>query len=1195
MNIFNFQRWNQILGWTVFTIALITYWLTVEPTASFWDAGEYITTASNLEVGHPPGAPLYQLLGAFFSIFAMEPSNIALTINLMSVFASAFAILFMFWSLTILLQNVLSQKEELTVTAQKAILGSAAIGSLAFAFTDSFWYSAVEAEVYAAAACIMSVLFYAGLRWEREMNTPRGNRWLILISFLVGLTFGVHFMGLLTIPAIGFLYFFKNYKDITIKKFLIANVVVVAVLLFIFKLLLPMTLKFFSGMELFFVNTIGLPFNSGTIIAGLLFIALFYFGFKYTRKKDFVTINTVLLCVLFIFIGFSSWIMLPVRANAGVVINENNPNNARELLAYYNREQYPETHLFYGPLFTEIYAGLDPVNPYKDDKPKYEKDEVLGKYIIVNEYKNASQNTDDKQKGILPRMWSIENAANYIEFAEGLDFEVNRAYRSEQRLVDEVNAFKEAYKEGVVDGKEYHRFLNQYGPALDIEKPSFMDNMKFMFEFQFGYMYWRYFMWNFTGRQDDIQGEYTDLHGNWLSGINFIDSLRLGSQDHLPSDLKNNKARNTYYFLPLILGILGVVFHYRNDPKTFWVLLVFFLFTGLALKVYLNERPFEPRERDYALVGSFYVFAMWIGFGVYALFDIVKQYLQPKIALPVALSLSLLAAPVLLAFENWDDHDRSNKYTAQSMAKMYLDSVDKNAILFTIGDNDTFALWYAQNIEKYRTDVRIINTSLFQTDWYIDDMKKKAWQSDPIPSQLTHEQYRYGTRDFVAYQKTKKDTIDINTWMDWIADDSRKTQVELNSGQWVHTFPSKVVRIPVDKNAVIVNGIVAQKDADKIVPYIDITLDGDFLYKNRLLMLDIIANNNWERPIYFSGGSFGDDDYIWMKDYLQLDGVVYKLVPIRTPLKDGSPFDMGRIDTDKMYDIVTQWDWGNSGSPDIYHDVETRRNSITYRSNLARLTENLLNEDKNEQAEEILDLAMEKMPVKYFEYYSLLDPYVAGYYQIGDTAKARKLYREVTNKFREKVEYYSGWKFKDQYDIANEIINEIEQYRSFVNLTIKFDDEDFARGEAQTFNNYLNDFKFLYKEHEKIDIDRDIKMQQGVTFPLDSASQDATNVGVEEMMVAEEEFKFLYETLLEIVAQPDFKDIGFSEDGDYYIWVEAVDSFLEKPATKALEEVGINARKLKALGFTYDQTKGATTELTKAIEKEFNEILEITN
>ncbi len=686
----------------------------------------------------------------------------------------------------------------------------------------------------------------------------------------------------------------------------------------------------------------------------------------------------------------------------------------------------------------------------------------------------------------MPRMWSTEHNSNYMEFTGGLDFSVKSEYLSEPRLVDEVNKFKQAYSQNLVDTDDYDKFLKNFGQYLDIQKPSFFQNMKFMLEFQFGYMYWRYFMWNFTGRQDDVQGQYTDLHGNWLSGIKFIDELRLGNQDVLSSDMANNKARNTYFFLPLILGVIGLVFHFKNDQKSFWVLLVFFLFTGLALKIYLNERPFEPRERDYALVGSFYVFAIWIGYGVYALFDLVKNYLKPKVALPIVLSIATLAGPVLLATQNWDDHDRSGRYTAQSMGKMYLDSCDENAILFTIGDNDTFALWYAQNIEGYRQDVRIINTSLFQTDWYIDDMKKKAFTSDPIPSQLTHDKYRYGTRDFLIYQQTTQDTIGIKTWMNFVANDSPATQMELPSGQQVNTFPSKIIRIPVDKEAVLRSGIVDPKDADKIVPYIDINLKGDIIYKNRMMMLDIIANNNWERPIYFSGGSFGDDDYLWMKDYLQLDGVVYKLVPIKTALDKRSPFDMGRIDADKMYDIVMSWDWGNSGSPDIYHDTETRRNGITYRSNLARLAEALINDGQKGKAERILDLAMEKMPVDYFEYYSLLEPYVLGYYELENDEKARKVYEDVSKKYQENLLFYNSQKFGKQREIAQEIISDMERYRSLVQIVVMFDEENYGRAEAKKFNEFLKLFRHFYSPDEAMDLDKDIPKDSTIEIPLDS-------------------------------------------------------------------------------------------------------------
>ncbi|WGK65591.1 protein O-mannosyl-transferase family [Croceiramulus getboli] len=1097
MDNFNFSKWNKILGWLAFAIALLTYSLTVEPTASFWDAGEYISTSSKLEIGHPPGAPLYQMMGAFFSIFAPDSSYIALAVNYMSCLASAFAVLFLFWSLSLLLRRLLQRSDQkLTPVKAQAILASAFIGAVAFAFTDSFWFSAVEAEVYAMAICIMSILFYLGLLWERDMFKARGNRWLILISFIVGLSFGVHFMGLLTIPAIGFLYFFKNYKTVTLKNFLLANVIVVAVLMFIFKMLLPATLSFFGYLEVFFVNSIGLPFNSGTIIAGLLIVAAFYYALRLTRKKNYPQLNTVVLCILFILVGFSSWMMLPIRANAGTVINENNPNNARELLAYYNREQYPETHLFYGPQFTEIYGGLDPENPYTDAKPKYEKDETLGKYVIVNEWKNASQNTEDRHKAFLPRMWSTEHNANYMDFTGPLDFRIKPEYASNQDLQEIVNEFRSDVALGRVDYEGYDAFLKRVREYIIVDKPSAWSNLNYMFEFQFGYMFWRYLMWNYTGRQDDIQGKYNDLHGNWLSGVDFIDEARLGSQENLPSDVKNNKARNTYYFLPFLLGLLGLVFQFNRDRKNFWVLLVFFLFTGLALKVYLNERPFEPRERDYALVGSFYVFAMWIGFGVYALWDLLSEFIKKqklklsrKVLLPIVTVVCLLAVPVLLASQNWDDHDRSGRKTALSMARKYLDSVDQNAILFTIGDNDTFALWYVQEIEGYRTDVRVVNTSLINTDWYMDQMKRQAYESEPVPSMLSHAKYRYGTRDAIWYFPVTQDTMDVKDWLRWIASDDPRTQQELQSGTMVHTFPTKNIRIPVDKQAVLNNAIVPQADSIEIVDEIVIELTGDILYKNRLLMLDIVGNNEWKRPIYFTGGSFGDDDYLWMKDYLQLDGVCYKLVPIQTPVNPRNPYEMGRIDTDKFYTIAKSWYWGNSGDPDIYHDTETRTNSITYRGNMARAIEALIEEGDYVRAKELLDLAMEKMPVDLFGFYTLLEPYVSGYYTIGEPERARQIWQQLAEKYQEKLTYYSGWKETQQFQNAEEIYTTIERYRSLIDVLAQNRDEELLPQEAEKFNNYLTRFPFLYDDGTEDEPLPDLLQDNSIPVPIDSAQE----------------------------------------------------------------------------------------------------------
>ncbi|TRX37750.1 glycosyltransferase family 117 protein [Flavobacterium restrictum] len=1098
---FNFNKWNTILGWLAFGIALLTYTLTVEPSMSFWDCGEYIATAAKLEVGHPPGAPLFQMIGAFFAMFAIDDKHIALMVNMMSVFSSAFAILFMYWSSSMILKKIIVRitnsnpeaiaTEELTQSNAIVILGSSMVGALAYTFSDSFWFNAVEAEVYAMASLFIALLFWLGLRWEQDMDTPRGNKWLLIISLVIGLSFGVHFMALLTIPAIGFLYFFKHYKVVTLKNFIIANVVVVSILLFIFKLLLPLTMAFFGKTEVFMVNDLGMPFDSGTIAVALLLIAFFYFGLKFTHDKGLVQYNTLILCVLFILIGFSTWMMLPIRANANVVINENKPSDAREVLAYYNREQYGSNPLFYGPQYTETFGGLDKNNPYLDKAPNYERDYKTGKYVIVNNYIKAEQNSDDNQKTILPRLWSTEHVENYMNFTNPPAFKINPDYAYEDDLPkygvdpsqlteEELNKataqlrneiektvaeFRTAYAQKQIDNEGYVKFLKSYGDFLIIEKPTTVDNLSFMFEYQFGYMYWRYLMWNFVGRQSDVQGKYDNLDGNWISGIKFMDQLHLGSQDNLPSDVLNNKGRNVYFFLPFLLGLIGLMYHANKDLKSFYVLLALFLFTGIALKIYLNERPFEPRERDYALVGSFYVFAIWIGFGVYALYESAQKYLAPKIAGPVLIAASLLAAPVLMASQNWDDHDRSNRYTAVALAKAYLNSCDPNAILFTIGDNDTFPLWYAQEIEKVRTDVKIVNTSLFMTDWYIDQMKTKTYDAEPLPISFNHEDYVGDKLDYVAYIQKVESRWDLKDLIRFIK--NPKSTVELQNGQTIHFFPTNKIRIPVDKNEIIKNKVVASKYNDSIVPYIDIDIKGSALYKNRLMMLDIIANNNWKRPIYFSTGAYDAEDFLWMKDYLQLVGMAYKLVPLKTTFpKDGSPLDMGMIDSDKMYANIMKMDWGNSESLTIYHDPETRKNSINYRSYLSRLMNQLILEGKLDKAKQIIDLAMDKMPLEKFGYYSLLEPFAKGYYDVGETGKAHDLLNKLIQKYQENLNYYSKLAPSEQTDIAIDIITDIERYRSLLTVMKESKDVAFYNKNKIQFNTYVNIFERFGREKE---------------------------------------------------------------------------------------------------------------------------------
>ena len=1067
----SYKKINLVLGWLCFLISFFVYFTTAEPTVSFWDTGEYITTSSKLQVGHPPGAPLYQMLGAFFSVFALENENIGFVMNVMSGFVSALAISFLYWSIVLVLKKIISIK----INSQKtkfSISSAAFIGSLSFAFTDTFWFNAVEAEVYAMATLIMAILFYLGLRWEADMQNQRGNMWLLLISFVIGLSFGVHFMGLLTIPALVLIYYYKNRHQLlkTIKVnnfygFIIANLIGVIILMGIFKLLLPNTLRFFSSIELFFVNNLGLPFNSGTAVALLLIILFFIIALSYTHKNNLVKSNTFTLCFMFMFIGFSSWLILPIRANANVVVNENNPSNARELLAYYNLEQYPKTYLFYGPLFTDQYSGLDENNPYKDDNPKYEKDLKNNIYKVVNDYKNAIQNYNSDHAAFLPRMWSSEHAVNYYSYTGFLDFNVKPKYINESELNNLVRGFKNEINNGDVSYEDFHTFLKQYGQFLNIEKPSFLSNLYYLFEYQLGYMYFRYFMWNFSGRQDDIQGK-KNLNGNWITGISFIDKLHLGiTQENLPGDILDNKSRNTYYLLPLIFGIIGFTFLKQKSTDYFWILLIFFVFTGMAIQVYTNVRPFEPRERDYSVVGSFYVFSIMIGIGVYYLSTIMHK-LKSNFGLIVILFFCFLFLPVNLISNNWDDHDRSGRYSAHSMAVNYLESCDKDAILFTIGDNDTFPLWYAQEIEGIRTDVRVVNTSLLSTDWYIDQMKRKAYESNPIPSSLEHEKYKHGTRDYIIKDVITDSLWDIKRVIDFITNDDNRYGLlldlqgydtslyrsqDLNS----NFLPTENIKIPVNKENVLKYGIVNEKYEDKILDEIILKINSQAIYKNRLIMLDIIAENEWKRPVYFSGGAFGDEDYIWMKEYLQLDGMCYKLVPIKTPINENEPYKMGMIDSEKMVEIVKNWKWGKREKKDVYLDVESRKNSITYRGNISRLIQKLIDENDFKSAENILDLTMKNMPIDEYGYYTLLEEFISSYYVIGKEKKGKEIYIKISNKYKESLDYFSQVSNSNKIKYIEDIYIDIERYRSLINTIIDYEQEEFLEKELEALNSYI--------------------------------------------------------------------------------------------------------------------------------------------
>ncbi|MEO0505996.1 MAG: DUF2723 domain-containing protein [Bacteroidota bacterium] len=1065
----SFKKWNFRLGWLLFANALITYTLTMEPTVSFWDTGEYIATSAKLEIAHPPGAPLFQMIGAFFALFAQNKTQIATLVNFSSCLASAFTILLLFWTITHLTLKLVTQKCELSNHNMVWVLGSGLIGALSFTYSDSFWFNATETEVYAMATCMMALLIWLGLKWMEDLNQPRANRWLLLISFITGLTFGIQFMGFLVIPSLVLLYYFKTTQKVTFKNFIIANVLGVGLLFFVFKFSLTYVLKFFAWGEIFFVNQFGVPFNVGSLIILLFFFGVFFFALRFTALKRWVGANTMVLCFLFLFLGFSSWLMLPLRASVHVGINENDPSDARTLLAYYNREQYPSTDSpFYGAYYTDKFAsGGDS----KDDNPKYERDETLGKYVIVNAYEEALQGPHPNHVGLLPRMWSSDQAENYSKYFGPIQFQIKPKYRSSAELRDTVSRFKEDYESGAIDEEGYIRFLTDFNEYLIVQPPSLWDNMKFMFQYQFGYLYMRYFMWNFVGRQNDIQGRY-DGNGGWLSGIPFLDEIHLGSQTDLPDTVKQNKGRNTYFYLPLLLGIIGLVFQLTTDRKQFWVLFVFFVFSGVAIQFYTNPYIFQPRERDYSLVGSFYAFSIWMGIGAYGIFDAFQKYIPKRMSVQIISMLGFCSVPLLMAFQNWDDHDRSNRYTARASAKAYLDSTKKDAgaILFTIGDNDNFPLWYLQEIEGYRTDTRVIVTSYFATDWYIDQMKRKAYESEPIPSQLTHDKYSYGTRDAIYFQNVTDNRWLIKDFMNWIGSDHPQTKYKhiiktqgADPGEYPEStrnlvyYPTNKIRVPVDKENVLKSGLVKPEDADLIVEYIDIDLPKNYLPKNRLLMLDIISNNNWERPIYFSGGSFDDAEYIWMKEYLQRDGLAYKLVPIKTTYDGG--YQMGRIDTELSYEIAKKWDWGNSGSTDIYHDPQTRKQfGVTLRLSLAGLVEGLIAEQKFEKANEIIKIAMQNIPFEHYDYYTFVEPFLKGYFQVGRHKTGNDLFQKLKKVYQQELSYYAAMDEDEQYANIENIIYSLQAYRRNVDIFQEFNYAKAGKKEEDTFNMYLTQF-----------------------------------------------------------------------------------------------------------------------------------------
>ncbi len=976
----SYKKINTLAGWIVFLIAATVYLSTIEPTASFWDCGEYISTAYKLEVGHPPGAPLFNLIGRFFTLFSDE-HGAARMINAMNGICSAFTILFLFWTITAFAKKIALQSGELNPAKILTIMGSGIVGSLAYTFSDSFWFSAVEGEVYAMSSFFTAIVFWAILKWEEVADEPHSLRWIILIAFLMGLSIGVHLLNLLAIPAIVFVYYFKRYK-ITRNGFILTSIISVVTLGVVQAGIIPGIVSWAAKFELFFVNSLGMPFNSGTIFYFLLVVSASAWGLWYTTKKNKPALNTGILAITMLLIGYSSFFTLVIRSQANTPMDENNPENAINLLSYLNREQYGDWPILYGQYYN---APLDPAQPYKDGNPTYTKDEKAGKYVITQDKKNSIPNYDKRFCTIFPRMHSDQrnHVSGYRDWADIKGTPVTTT--------------------------------DQNGEAKTLMKPTFGENLTFFFRYQLGHMYARYFMWNFVGRQNDIQGHGGVLKGNWLSGIAPIDAVRLGPQENLPSSMTSNKGYNRFYFLPLILGLVGLFFHFKKDKLDGFIVFLLFVLTGVAIIVYLNNTPYQPRERDYGYVGSFYAFAIWIGLGVFAIADVLSKKVSANIATIVAIIIGLFSAPVLMAKEGWDDHDRSDRYTARDFAANYLNSCAPNAILFTNGDNDTFPLWYAQEVEGIRTDVRVVNLSLSNTDWYIEQMRRKAYDSDPIPLTLKEEQYRQGTRDYVPVYYNPNIISDstryynIKQLMEFVGSEDPQAKIQTQSGMELSYLPTGKVLIPVDSALVVGNGTVPKGMESMVLKAMPWKINKQYLMKNDLMIMDIISTNNWKRPIYFAV-TVGDDAYMNLEPYFQLEGLAYRLVPMRMQTFDGQT---GKANTDIMYEnMMNKFKWGGMSNDGIYMDENNLRMTMNLRNNFARLAEALIAEGKNDKARKVIDRCMQEMPRKNIPYNYFMLPIAEVYYKLGMNKEADALLKDIADIYEEDLTYYFRFKGK---------------------------------------------------------------------------------------------------------------------------------------------------------------------------------------
>ncbi|MBC8592694.1 DUF2723 domain-containing protein [Oscillospiraceae bacterium N12] len=1086
---------NNLVGWLTFIIAATVYCMTIEPTASFWDCPEFITTGYKLEVGHPPGAPFFMLTANLFSQFASDPSTVAKMVNYMSALMSGACILFLFWSITHLVRKLIIKDENNISTGQLiTIMGSGLVGALVYTFSDTFWFSAVEGEVYAYSSLFTAVVFWLILKWEDVADDPHSDRWLILIAYLTGLSIGVHLLNLLCLPAIVLVYYYKKVPNANAKGSLLAllgSMVLVGIVLYG---IVPGVVKVGGWFELLFVNGMSLPFNTGVIvyiiilaasiiwgiyesynetsrtrmnISFMLTLALlgipfyghgvssiligiivlvalgFYLFAKKMNKKYQLSarsMNTALLCTMMIMVGYSSYALIVIRSTANTPMDQNSPEDIFTLGEYLGREQYGTRPLFYGPAYSSKVA-LEVKDGYcvpieSESTTKYIRKEKTSadekdSYIEVPgrvEYKYA-------QNMLFPRMYSSAHAPQYKSWVDVTGYDVP---------------------------------YDECGNMIMVNMPTQWDNIKFFFRYQLNFMYWRYFMWNFAGRQNDIQGSGELEHGNWITGIPFIDSWLVGNQELLPQDLKDNKGHNVFYCLPLLLGIIGLLWQAYRGPKgvqQFWVVFFLFFMTGIAIVLYLNQTPGQPRERDYAYAGSFYAFAIWVGMGVAGIIQLLREYAKMKEA-PAAILTSVvcLLVPVQMASQTWDDHDRSGRYVARDFGQNYLMSLQEsgNPIIFTNGDNDTFPLWYNQETEGFRTDARTCNLSYLQTDWYIDQMKRPAYDSPSLPITWDRVEYVEGTNEYVPIRPEIKQQLDAmyaqakNSGnpeaLQNIRNEFGEDPYELKNilKYWIrsdkeglHIVPTDSIVVKIDKEAVRRSGMmIPEALGDSIPDHMTILLRDDngkpkrALYKSDLMMLEMLANANWERPMYMAI-TVGRENQLGMEKHFIQEGLASRFTPFDTQ-KLGAT-----IDSEKMYDnLMNKFKFGGIDKPGIYIDENVMRMCYTHRRIFSQLVEQLMKEGKKDKALAALEY-VEKMVPAYNVPYDWLNgaaQMAEAYYQLGQTEKADKIMAAMANKAVEYLTWYlsmndshfltSAYEFEFHLQMLSGEVRTMEKYKS---------------------------------------------------------------------------------------------------------------------------------------------------------------------